>query len=398
MEGSLADHSGVMLNSQDGSPEEPFQGTIDSVLRSTEATASEQLSAAWQLHVDRVEQELKAGWNDHIQHVLGEIFKDIASNLVPELERKVQSEAMAALESRLVSERAEWETRLQCEKRQACRDLAGKLNQSGRRLRQAAEQSEWEAALLDGATAFCARAALLRLEGEKLRFAGAVVDGSNDRQDASPPLELTLREAPAFASANESDERLAVVCGDAELSQALRERLGPGYGERVYLWPVKEAGRTRAILVTEADESRIDSQALDQLILLASMPPSRIVGPQAGPTAAAQTAAAPLRTVQPDWSSLSREEQDLHLQAQRFARVQVAEMRLYKSQEVKEGRARKNLYSFLKEEIDRGRAAYSDRFMKAAPSMIDYLHAELVRTLANQDITLLGEEYPGPLA
>jgi len=81
----LADHSGVMLNSQDGSPEEPFQGTIDSVLRSTEATASEQLSAAWQLHVDRVEQELKAGWNDHIQHVLGEIFKDIASNLVPEL-------------------------------------------------------------------------------------------------------------------------------------------------------------------------------------------------------------------------------------------------------------------------------------------------------------------------
>jgi len=394
----LADHGGVVLNSQDGNPDESDQLMIESMLRSTEATASEQLAAAWQLHVDRVEQELKAGWHDHIQHVLGEIFKEIGSGLVPELESRVRHEAEAQLEARLAAERTEWESRLQCEKRQACRDLAEKMNQAARRLRQAEEENEWEAALLDGATAFCGRAALLRLDGERLRLTGIAGDAANGNGSADPPVEIALREAPALANANESDQRVVAVCGEAELSPALWDRFGSSYGERVYLWPVKEGGKTRAILITESDESRVDSQALEHLTFLASVPASRRASAQAGPAAAAQSAVTALRAVQPDWSSLSREEQDLHLQAQRFARVQVAEMRLYKSQEVKEGRARKNLYSFLKEEIDRGRAAYSDRFMKASPSMIDYLHAELVRTLANQDITLLGDEYPGPLA
>ena len=44
------------------------------------------------------------------------------------------------------------------------------------------------------------------------------------------------------------------------------------------------------------------------------------------------------------WFELSREDQELHLKAQRFARVQVAEMRLYKSDAVKEGRASRELY------------------------------------------------------
>jgi len=30
--------------------------------------------------------------------------------------------------------------------------------------------------------------------------------------------------------------------------------------------------------------------------------------------------------------------------------------------------------------------------------MIDYFHVELVRTLANDDASMLGPDYPGPLA
>ena len=29
--------------------------------------------------------------------------------------------------------------------------------------------------------------------------------------------------------------------------------------------------------------------------------------------------------------------------------------------------------------------------------MVDYLHLELMRTLANDDADLLGKEYPGPM-
>jgi hypothetical protein len=95
---------------------------------------------------------------------------------------------------------------------------------------------------------------------------------------------------------------------------------------------------------------------------------------------------------------LSPGEEALFLRAQRFARVRVAEIRLAKSRQVVEGRAARRLYALLKEEIDVARIDYAREFLQASPFMPDYLHAELIRTLANEDTAVLGEEYPGPLA
>jgi hypothetical protein len=89
--------------------------------------------------------------------------------------------------------------------------------------------------------------------------------------------------------------------------------------------------------------------------------------------------------------------QAAHLRASRFARVQVAEMRLYKANAVREGRARKDLYTALREDIDDAREAFRLNFVAGRDSMADYLHLELVRTLANDDPLLLGPGYPGPL-
>jgi hypothetical protein len=97
------------------------------------------------------------------------------------------------------------------------------------------------------------------------------------------------------------------------------------------------------------------------------------------------------------WFSLSHEDRELHLRAQRFARVQVAEIRLYQSEKVKNGRAAHDLYTSLKEEILSAREAFRRRFLNASDSMVDYLHLELVRTLANDDAELLGQDYPGPM-
>ena len=97
------------------------------------------------------------------------------------------------------------------------------------------------------------------------------------------------------------------------------------------------------------------------------------------------------------WLALSRDEQNLHLRAQRFARVQVAEMRLYKAQAVKNGRAGRDLYGHLKSEIDTGREAFRKEFLSDGNSMVDYFHVELVRTLGNDDADLLGPSYPGPM-
>ena len=73
-------------------------------------------------------------------------------------------------------------------------------------------------------------------------------------------------------------------------------------------------------------------------------------------------------------------------------------MRLYKSRQVRSGRADRNLYGALKEEIETSREAFRRQFLAASPSMADYLHQEFVRSLSNDDPSLLGPDYPGPLA
>jgi hypothetical protein len=87
-----------------------------------------------------------------------------------------------------------------------------------------------------------------------------------------------------------------------------------------------------------------------------------------------------------------------NLTAQRFARVKVAEIQLYQGSAVKAGRAARDLYGALRPEIDAAREAFRERFLTPGHETGDYLHAELVRELANEDATLLGPEYPGPMA
>jgi hypothetical protein len=72
-------------------------------------------------------------------------------------------------------------------------------------------------------------------------------------------------------------------------------------------------------------------------------------------------------------------------------------MRLRDSQAVQTGRARRDLYGALRSSIDSARAGFRESFFAECPSMVDYLHLELVRTLANDDADLLGKDYPGPL-
>jgi hypothetical protein len=75
----------------------------------------------------------------------------------------------------------------------------------------------------------------------------------------------------------------------------------------------------------------------------------------------------------------------------------VAEIRLYKSEKVKNGRAAHDLYTSVQEEIHSAREVFRREFLNASDSMVDYLHLELVRTLANDEADALGKDYPGPM-
>jgi len=90
-------------------------------------------------------------------------------------------------------------------------------------------------------------------------------------------------------------------------------------------------------------------------------------------------------------------QEERNLRAQRFARVRVAEIQLYQASQVKNGRASANIYGAVSAQIDAAREAYRENFLTPTNGSADYLHAELVRTLANDDAALLGPGYPGPL-
>jgi hypothetical protein len=89
--------------------------------------------------------------------------------------------------------------------------------------------------------------------------------------------------------------------------------------------------------------------------------------------------------------------EETNLRAQRFARVRVAEIQLYHAAAMKNGRAARDVYSALKAQMDAARDAYRENFLTPIDGTADYLHAEFVRTLANDDAALLGPGYPGPL-
>ena len=87
---------------------------------------------------------------------------------------------------------------------------------------------------------------------------------------------------------------------------------------------------------------------------------------------------------------VSDEDQKLHEDAKRFARLLVSEIKLYNEAQVSAGREKRDLYDRLKDDIERSRKMYTDRVPYHIHSTTNYFYEELVRTLANGDPTLLG--------
>jgi len=86
----------------------------------------------------------------------------------------------------------------------------------------------------------------------------------------------------------------------------------------------------------------------------------------------------------------SPEEERKHEEARRFARLLVSEIRLYNEQAVQEGKANRDIYARLKEDIDRSREMYEQRIPPEVRAVSDYFYEELVRTLADGDPDALG--------
>jgi DNA gyrase/topoisomerase IV subunit B len=270
----------------------------------------------------------------------------------------------------------------------ARRETADQLNQAVRRMRQATETEEVLSALLDAAAAFATGVALFLVEGDAAK--GLSVRGVAEAAGDFAALEIPLVEAPALAGAAESRDPVVTATTPASVSSPLAAFLGHTEDGRAWIFPVVSRD---AVVALAYAWGAVEGPPIELLAEVAGAVWSGIRKPTPAP--ADLISIVPAAGPASPWESLSAREQSLHLRAQRFARVRVAEMRLHHAGEVEAGRTHRDLYGALAEPIDAARAAFRESFFDACPSMVDYLHLELLRILAHDDPELLGETYPG---
>ncbi len=118
----------------------------------------------------------------------------------------------------------------------------------------------------------------------------------------------------------------------------------------------------------------------------------------AGPDAPRTAEVRPPSGVQgPGWAfstgrmpAISLDDEPVHEEARRLARLLVSEIKLYNEEQVEEGRRNRDIYERLKEDIDRSRQMYEDRVDPKVVATTDYFYQELVRILAAGDSRALG--------
>lgn len=189
-------------------------------------------------------------------------------------------------------------------------------------------------------------------------------------QVAQPVVET----APSF----EATASVPVVVEEAPAAPA-EASFAPAFNVQVEAPPVQEAPPA---FYPEVQGAPFAAPPPPEPVVSAPPPPPE-------PVVAAPPVAPPRQTVTED-------EERLHNDARRFARLLVSEIKLYNEQKVSEGRANRDLYDRLKDDIDRSRQMYEKRVSPNVAAKFDYFYDEMVSTLAEGDASKLGSDHPGP--
>lgn len=363
-----------------------------------------------------------AAWRKVCEEYFSRLIEDLEQQVETEVESRVTAAIAAAVRGAVTD--AIGESR---------RALAEELNQGVRRLRQAADADDLYSTLLDVTLPFCEQAAIFsvhdkRARAERMRRPAGVHAGEDGAAASLPALEFPVSEAAAFATALDTRDPVIAMCTPAEVSAALVQLLNHTRDESAYLFPLaagetvagifyasshvqapplelfsEVAGLQLRILAAWAVGAAGSEVSVDAAVAEADEKPADPLVTISGyflkqPKAAAASASdagAPSR--RNEWWDLSPKDQQMHVAAQRFARVQIAEMRLARPDAVRSGRVARDLYSAFKEPIDAARETFREKHMTKSPTMVDYLHLEVLRSLADNDANLLGPSYPGPL-
>jgi hypothetical protein len=66
---------------------------------------------------------------------------------------------------------------------------------------------------------------------------------------------------------------------------------------------------------------------------------------------------------------------------------------LYNQAKVAQGKKNQDLYTRLREDIEKSRATYDKRYGESAVASANYFNQELIRILADNDVSLMGDGF-----
>ncbi|MCU1302594.1 MAG: hypothetical protein JWQ87_2878 [Candidatus Sulfotelmatobacter sp.] len=302
-------------------------------------------------------------------------------------------------------------------------------------------QKEILRALLDSGSAYCSRIALFVVKAGAA--SGWQSRGFGD-EEAVKDFSLDLNAGPV---AHTYQNRVATPGNIAEMGRRFVEKFSGPANEQVLVLPLTLKEKVAALVYADGgDDGKLDSSALELLLIATSawlevvslrkqaaredgamasrveppLPPPPVetvssfsdpfashapkhvpVSVEPEPAAAelvevasshGSAAAAPATASDP-WAGMSPEDAEMHRKAQRFARLLVDEIKLYNQAKVAEGRRHKDLYDRLKEDIDKSRGTFQKRYGNTAAASGNYFHNELLRSLAEDDVAIMGSNF-----
>jgi hypothetical protein len=299
-------------------------------------------------------------------------------------------------------------------------------------------QKEILRALLDAGSAYAARVALFVVRsGAATGWQGR---GLGD-DDAVKDFPLEINNGP---SAHAYQNRIVTPANIAEMDRRFVKQFGAPENEQILVLPLVLKDKVAALLYADGGTTgQLDAGSLEVLVMATSawlevtslrkqaqaqreagdsvaierppapapVPVSSFSDPFAGhapkhvataepepaaevvevaSTASASAAAAPAAD---PFAGLSPEDADTHRKAQRFARLLVDEIKLYNQAKVSEGRRNKDLYDRLREDIEKSRVTFQKRYGNTAAAGADYFSREVLRSLAEDDTTVMGANF-----
>ncbi|HEY7615268.1 MAG TPA: hypothetical protein VH744_00555 [Terriglobales bacterium] len=286
-------------------------------------------------------------------------------------------------------------------------------------------------ALLDNAVRYCGRAALFVVKGG---MAGGWQGRAFANNEAIKDFALDVASGLV---ARVLDGHTALAGNTKEMDHKFIAQFGAPADSQCVLIPLLLRDKVAALIYADAGPEtggHLDSSALELLVLttgtwleLASL--RKTAAPAGGekreapaihaaaahashslsdpfaahaPAFSKSASAAPAAHAEPEpaetvtadqFAGLPSDDAEVHRKAQRFARLLVDEIKLYNQAKMSEGRKNRDIYDRLKEDIEKSRSTYQKRYGSTVAGSGDYFIQEVIRSLAEDDVSLLGSSF-----